>query len=73
MWANYSTDQKNFTGHMFNINLEEQSHKMSFKALPVQNAAVKKPTGVGGKGGGVGVQCGPPPPTPRQLGLKQNI
>ena len=36
MWANYSTDQKNFTGHMFNIKLEEKSYKMSFKALPVK-------------------------------------
>ena len=32
---NYSTDQKNFTGRMFNIKLEEKSHKMSFKAPPV--------------------------------------
>ena len=36
MWANYSTDQKNFTSHMFNIKLEEKSCKMSFKALPVK-------------------------------------
>ena len=35
-WANYLTDEKNFTGHMFNIELEENSHKMSFKALPVK-------------------------------------
>ena len=32
--ADYSTNQKNFTGHMFNIKLEEKSYKMSFKALP---------------------------------------
>ena len=32
--GNYSTDQKKFTGHMFNIKLEEKSYKMSFKALP---------------------------------------
>ena len=36
MWANYSTDQKNFTGHMFNIKLEEKPDKMSFKALPAK-------------------------------------
>ena len=34
VWANYSTDQKNFTGHMFTIKLEEKSYKISFKALP---------------------------------------
>ena len=34
MWANYWTDQKNFTDHMFNIKIEEKSLKMSFKALP---------------------------------------
>ena len=33
--ANYSSDQKNFTGHMFNMKLEENLYKMSFKALPV--------------------------------------
>ena len=33
MWANYSTDQKNFTGHIFNIKLEEKSHKMSLKKI----------------------------------------
>ena len=27
---------KKFTGHMFNIKLEEKSYKMSFKALPVE-------------------------------------
>ena len=26
--ADYSTNQKNFTGHMFNIKLEEKSYKM---------------------------------------------
>ena len=36
LWANYSTDPKNFTGHMFNIKLKERSYKMSFKALPVK-------------------------------------
>ena len=36
MWANYSTDEKDFTGHMFNIKLEEKSYKMRFKALPVK-------------------------------------
>ena len=30
------TDQKNFTGHMFNIKLEEKPDKISFKALPVK-------------------------------------
>ena len=24
VWANYLTNQKNFTGHMFNIKLEEK-------------------------------------------------
>ena len=36
MWANYSIDQKKFTGYVFNIKLEEKSYKMSFKALPVK-------------------------------------
>ena len=36
VWANYSTDQKHFTGHMSNIKLVEKSHKMSFNALPVK-------------------------------------
>ena len=36
MWAKYSIDQKNFTGHMFNIKLEEKSYKMSLTALPVK-------------------------------------
>ena len=30
------TDEKKFTGRMFNIKLEEKSYKMSFKALPVK-------------------------------------
>ena len=34
--AEYSTDQKNFTDHMFNIKLEEKSYKMSFKTLPLK-------------------------------------
>ena len=34
--GNYSTDQKKFTGHMFNIKLEEKSCKMDFKSLPVK-------------------------------------
>ena len=36
VWANYSTGQKKFTCHMFNIKLEEKSYKTSFKALPVK-------------------------------------
>ena len=36
VWENYLTDQKNDTGHMFNIKLEKKSYKMSFKALPVK-------------------------------------
>ena len=38
VWANYSTDQKifNFTGHMFNVKLEEKSLKVSFKTLPIK-------------------------------------
>ena len=36
VWANYSTDQKQFTGHMFNIKLEENPYKMNFKAIPVK-------------------------------------
>ena len=36
MWANYSNDEKTFTGHIFNIKLEEMSYKISFKALPVK-------------------------------------
>ena len=34
--ADYSTDQKNFTDHMFNIKLEEKSYKMSFRILPLK-------------------------------------
>ena len=38
VWANYSTDQNifNFTGHMFNIKLEEKPLKFSFKAHPIK-------------------------------------
>ena len=36
VWENYSTEQKTFTGHVFNIKLEEKSYKMSFKALLVK-------------------------------------
>ena len=36
MSANYSADQKYFTGHMFNIKLEEKSYKMSFKVPSVK-------------------------------------
>ena len=36
MWANYLNDEKTFTGHIFNIKLEEMSYKISFKALPVK-------------------------------------
>ena len=36
VWTNYSTDQKNFTGHMFNIKLEQKSYKMKFKDLPAK-------------------------------------
>ena len=46
----YSTDHKNFTGHMFNIKLEEKSYKMSFKALPVKMQRSK--TKRGEEGGG---------------------
>ena len=34
--TNYSIDQKNFTGHMINVKLEEKSYKLSFKVLPVE-------------------------------------
>ena len=34
--GNYSIHQKKFTGHMFNIKLEEKSYKMDFKVLPVK-------------------------------------
>ena len=36
VWASFSTDQKSFTGHMFNIKLQEKSNEISFKALPVK-------------------------------------
>ena len=36
MQANYSTDQKKFTDHMFNIKLEAKSHEISFNALLVK-------------------------------------
>ena len=36
MLANYSTDEKNFTDHMFNKKLQEKSYDMSLKALPVK-------------------------------------
>ena len=42
MWANYLTDQKSFTGHMFNIKLEEKPHKMSFKVLPVKTHKLQR-------------------------------
>ena len=55
MWANYSPDQKNFTGHMFNIKLEEKSHKMSFTALPVKIQQSKNRQSQNG------TMCPPPP------------
>ena len=33
--ADYSTDQKSLTGHMFNITLVKKSYKISLIALPV--------------------------------------
>ena len=45
VWTNYSTDQKNFTGHMFNIKLEQKSYKMRFKALPVKRQRSKTEMG----------------------------
>ena len=39
----YSTDQKNVTGHLFNIKLEEKSYKMSFKTLLVKIQRSKNP------------------------------
>ena len=53
MWANYWTDQKNFTDHMFNIKIEEMSLKMSFKALPFKIQQSKNQQGW--------AQCAPPP------------
>ena len=49
MWANCSTDQKNFTDHMFNIKLEEKLYKMSFKALSVKIQQSKNRQGRGGQ------------------------
>ena len=34
---------KTFTGHMFNIKLEEKSYKMNFKALAVKIQRSKNP------------------------------
>ena len=48
---------------MFNIKLEEKSHKMSFKALPVKMQQSKNRQG--------GTMSLPPLP-PGQLGLKNN-
>ena len=47
VWANYSTDQKKFTCHFFNIKLEEKLYKMSFKALPLKIQQSKNRQGVG--------------------------
>ena len=53
MWANYLTDQKYFTGQIFNIKLKEKSYKMSFKALPVKIQKIQWPkTDKRGGGGG---------------------
>ena len=43
MRANYLTNQKNFTGQMFNIKLKEKSYKMSFKVLPVKIQKIQRP------------------------------
>ena len=59
MSANYSTDQKNFTRYIFNLNLEEKSYKMSFKALPVKIEWSKNQQGGWGGGRGGGAQCAP--------------
>ena len=48
MSGNHLTDQKNFTGHMLIIKLEERSYKMSFKALPVKIKLPKNRQGGGG-------------------------
>ena len=56
VWADYSSDQKKFTGHMFNIKLEEKSCKMSFKALLVKIQRSKNRQGRGKR-----EMC--PPPT----------
>ena len=50
----YLNDQKKFTGHMFNIKLEERSYKMSFKALAVKIQGSKNRHG--------GAQCAPSSP-----------
>ena len=39
MWASYSTDQKNFPGHMFNIKLEGKSN---FVELPLNYSVLEK-------------------------------
>ena len=57
MWENYSSDKENFTGHIFNIKLEEKSYKMSFKDLPVKIQRSKNRP----EGGGEGGQNVPPP------------
>ena len=66
MLVNYLTDQKHFTGHMFNKKLEEKSHKMSFKLLPVKKQQSKNQQ----EGG---AQCGHPLPPPGQLVLNMNF
>ena len=63
VWANFSTDQKSFTGHMFNIKLEEKSYKISFKALPVKIQPSKNRQ----EGGGGGEKDCTPPPRCRQV------
>ena len=50
VWPNYSIDQKNFIGHMFNIKSEQKSYKTSFKALPVKMQPSKnQQEGMGGE------------------------
>ena len=51
VWTNYSTDQKNFTGHMFNIKLEQKSYKMKFKDLPAKIQQSKTNMGEERRGG----------------------
>ena len=49
MWANYSTDQKNFTGHI-HVQYKIRGkviYKMSFKALPVKMQRSKNRQGRG--------------------------
>ena len=55
MQANYSTDQKNFTGHMFNIKSEKRSYKISLNALLIKIQWSKN----GQEGGGT--MCPLPP------------